>query len=113
MKRENMVSITVDQLGLTKADIKVLEDRESVLKADLIHAAAHGTLEEVVSKPRQFDGRLYRATVSFVDRSYVAHEAVYNELINEHGVDRALVGRLIRKYTETVHGLPVVRVTSL
>lgn len=105
MKTENLLGMVADELGLVKADIKALEAKEEALKSNLISAASEGP-------DKSFEGSLYRATVSFTNRTVTDWKAVTGYLIDK-GVSKSLLAKAIADCTNIAEGLPVVRVVSL
>lgn len=99
------VAQVVDQLGLLKADQAVLATKADELKAQLIEVAAG-------SKESSFDGRLFRATVSFASKRVTDYKAVIAELAADYGIPQDIVDARLIDHTEIAEGVPTVRVSA-
>jgi hypothetical protein len=99
----NLLGAVADALGNLKAEKANLAGREDSLKAELIDAAAQGTV-------RAFEGAEFRATVTFGNRSVTDWRAVVDELSVGHSLD--FINKLIAKHTEMAEGVPTVRISG-
>ena len=97
--------VRVDELGRIKADISTLNDQADEIKADLIEAAS-------VTGKRAFEGELFRATVSFVDKRVTDYRAVLERLVEEGFVPQNLLDGIVEKFTKVAEGVPTVRVSA-
>ena len=95
----------VDRLGNLKAVAADIADEQDTLKADLIeYASATGE--------RGLEGQLFRATVSFANKSKTDWSAVLDDLCEAYGIPAAACGKVVLKHTEVAEGVPSVRVSA-
>jgi hypothetical protein len=89
-----------DQLGLLKAESAMISDQADAYKAALISAAAEGA-------GHAFDGAMFRATVSFTNRSTTDWTAIIKTVIEASDAEtKAWIASLITKHTKTAEGFP-------
>ena len=99
------LSAKVDRLGNLKAVVADINDEQDTLKADLIeYASATGE--------RAVEGQLFRATVSFGNKSKTDWASVVAALQNLYDIPAARIDRLIAANTEVAEGVPCVRVSA-
>lgn len=97
--------IDADQLGQLKARISDLDDIAETIKSRLIETAS-----EPVFGTRAFEGQLFRAVVSFEDKTNTNWSALIKDLFNNADAKlRAQISALIIKHTKTAESVPVVR----
>ena len=99
------LSVAVDGLGYVKARIAEEKAVEEGLKAVLIEAAAEGP-------ESAFDGRDYRATVSFCSKKVMDYPAVLAMLKAQYGIPNVAVDLAVSKCTKVADGVPCVRVSA-
>lgn len=112
MLQRRLIDITLeeratdaDKLGDLKARIADLNDVVDDVKARLIDTA---------SKPefgtRTFEGKKFRAVVSFENKTNTNWKAVITDLIdNGNAILKAEISALIIKHTQIAEGVPSVR----
>jgi len=99
--------LLADQLGNLKARVKEANDAAAIVKDQIVEMAA-----VVDGNPVVFEGAKFRAAVTFSARETVDYRAVIDDLIELHGVNAALVAKLLATYTERDEGIATVRLSA-
>lgn len=95
----------IDELGALKAAISSMRETEDRLKAQLISLAAQHP-----GKVWAENGDVFRATVSWADKTVTDWKAVAATLAQQHDTDPDVLARLIKANTQKAEMVPSVRV---
>lgn len=100
-------SAACDKLGAINAAIADLKAEAEICKIELISiAAAHP------GAVCALEGDLYRAAVSFTNKSKTDYKAAFDELCAKHGMSADFVATLLKRHTEVAEGVPSIRVSA-
>lgn len=97
-----------DVLGSIKAEISLLKQDEEKAKVELISIAANHPANVCA-----LEGDLFRATVSFTNKTVTDYRGAFEELVAKHGMSAEFIERLLKKHTKTAEGVPSIRVSAL
>jgi hypothetical protein len=102
---EVSVADVVDNLGALKSQQADLTTKADGLKAEIIAAA-------VGANVASFDGQLFRATVTFANKTVVDYKAVIEALVTLGEFPHEIVDQIIATHTKVAEGVPTVRVSA-
>jgi len=113
MMQKRLIELTLEERGVDADALGVLKAKISdyTLLADSIKARLIETAAEPMFGTRAFEGKAFRAVVSFDNKANTNWRGVFADLIE--GADPALrerISTLIAKHTQLAEGVPCVRV---
>lgn len=95
----------VDRLGEIKAEIADLTSSAEECKSIIISACVAGTQDAI-------EGKLFRATVSWQDKTVVDYKAIVARLAAQCAMPATELAKLIKANSKTAESFPVVRVST-